>query len=586
MERPIPYRGEEAYIFVSYAHKDSRKVWPIIERLQEDGFRVWYDDGIDPGTEWDENIAAHVADCGYFIAFLSENYLASNNCKDELNFSRDQGKPQLLIYLEDVVLPQGMAMRLGRNQAIFYNRYKAEEEFFAKLYEAQDIGAFNSNQQVPVLQSASRVTKQTVQIAKGKKALWPAAVAVVLVAAAVAAAFLFRPREERSENPTEDMAQTVGQLQPVTNTVLADNEQLKVTALDTALDDHYYTLSLAVENKGQGDLYLTTDNFYLNGVACKVDWRGTLTTGEASLVELSWKRETMESYGITADRVTVIEGELSGRYLDNSGEIDVCSVAYYPYGEENAVYVTYTPGETDTVLVDTEEFLVVASGSRQTEEGTWIQDFVCVNRTDQNVLFETTQECLNNNRLLNGLFSLSQWVYAGRTVYCSAAYSAPLWQTTGYDAVLQYSGKLDIYNLYNRKDQERELYAFELYPQGEQAAQVLTVRQPQPEQILTDNAYVQVAYLGSREYNDSNADMFWFRNLTEEQLTVDFSLHYEYEQDSVGIPCPLDPGQEGMALIYRSVDVDRSGMPAQVHLHVNDLAEELTVTIRNPAKES
>ena len=66
MERPIPYRGEEAYIFVSYAHKDSYRVWPIVARLQLDGYRVWYDEGIDPGTEWDENIASHVKNCGYF----------------------------------------------------------------------------------------------------------------------------------------------------------------------------------------------------------------------------------------------------------------------------------------------------------------------------------------------------------------------------------------------------------------------------------------------------------------------------------------------------------------------------------------
>ena len=327
MERPICYQGQEGYIFVSYAHKDSKKVWPIITRLQRDGFRVWYDDGIDPGSEWDENIAAHVAGCGYFIAFLADNYLDSNNCKDELNFSRDQGKPQLLIYLEDVELPQGMAMRQGRNQAIFYERYDDKEEFFAKLYEAQDIGAFNGSNKAPELKTAPKLKAQTFQAAKGKKkAAWPAVVAVLLVAAAAAAAFLLRPQEKPEKLP-QDTAEATGQLQAVTNMVLADNDQVKVTALDTVLDDRYYTLSLAVENKGAGDLYLTTQNFYLDGVACEPDWRGNLTAGETSLVELSWNRETMASYGINPEKVTMVEGELTGRYLDNSGEMDVCAIA-------------------------------------------------------------------------------------------------------------------------------------------------------------------------------------------------------------------------------------------------------------------
>lgn len=141
MTRPMPYQGNQRYIFVSYAHKDSDLVWPIIRRMQQDGCRVWYDEGIDPGSEWDQNIASHVEGCGYFIAFLSQNYLDSENCKDELNYARDLGKDRLLVYLEDVTLPGGMAMRLNRLQAVFWNRYENKDEFYAKLYAAQGLAA-------------------------------------------------------------------------------------------------------------------------------------------------------------------------------------------------------------------------------------------------------------------------------------------------------------------------------------------------------------------------------------------------------------------------------------------------------------
>lgn len=156
MTRPMPYQGEQRYIFVSYAHKDSDLVWPIIRRMQQDGCRIWYDEGIDPGTEWDQNIASHVEGCGYFIAFLSPNYLDSENCKDELNYARDLGKDRLLVYLEDVTLPGGMAMRLNRLQAVFWNRYENKDEFYAKLYAAQGLGNQREQAAMPALDSPAK----------------------------------------------------------------------------------------------------------------------------------------------------------------------------------------------------------------------------------------------------------------------------------------------------------------------------------------------------------------------------------------------------------------------------------------------
>lgn len=131
-----PYTGDKGYIFISYSHKDTDRVFPIIEDLSENGYRVWFDEGIDPGTEWDENIAAHMKECAGILAFVSENYLNSDNCKDELNYARDLGKGRIIIYLEEVELPAGMAMRLNRIQAIHKYKYKKQEEFYDELRKA------------------------------------------------------------------------------------------------------------------------------------------------------------------------------------------------------------------------------------------------------------------------------------------------------------------------------------------------------------------------------------------------------------------------------------------------------------------
>ncbi len=137
MAKIKPYSGKEPYIFISYAHKNNDLVMPVIERLVADGYRVWYDEGIVPGSEWDEFIAAHLEGCGAMLAMMSPEYMASGNCRDELNFARDLDKPRLLIYLSPVDLPAGMRMRLGRLQAVFKYAYESEDDFYKKLYEAE-----------------------------------------------------------------------------------------------------------------------------------------------------------------------------------------------------------------------------------------------------------------------------------------------------------------------------------------------------------------------------------------------------------------------------------------------------------------
>ncbi len=136
------YNESSPFIFISYSHRNSEKVLKIVERLQEDGYRVWYDEGIDPGTEWDEFIAEKIENSSFFIAFMSQEYLDSKNCKDELNYARDLDKDRLLVYLSDVKLAGGMAMRLNRLQAIHEYAYSSFDSFIEKLESTPALEAF------------------------------------------------------------------------------------------------------------------------------------------------------------------------------------------------------------------------------------------------------------------------------------------------------------------------------------------------------------------------------------------------------------------------------------------------------------
>ena len=75
------YEGQEPFVFVSYAHKDTDKVMGVLTELDRRGYRIWYDDGIVPGSEWPENIAEHLTDSAMVLAFISQNSIDSPNCR-------------------------------------------------------------------------------------------------------------------------------------------------------------------------------------------------------------------------------------------------------------------------------------------------------------------------------------------------------------------------------------------------------------------------------------------------------------------------------------------------------------------------
>lgn len=134
-----PYEGKSEYIFVSYCHKDRARVFPVIEQLRRDGFRVWYDEGIDPGSEWPEIIANHLNSCSVCIAFVSENSLSSHNCRREINFALLKKKFFISVILEPVRMSPGMEMQLSSSQSIFRYALEGDGEFFEKLYSAKEL---------------------------------------------------------------------------------------------------------------------------------------------------------------------------------------------------------------------------------------------------------------------------------------------------------------------------------------------------------------------------------------------------------------------------------------------------------------
>ena len=127
--------GNNPYIFISYAHKDTSTVLPIIKSLGEAGFSVWYDEGIEAGTEWPEYVAEKLYHSTAVVAFISKSAIESQNCRREINYAISKRKDMLTVYLEDLELSPGMEMQLGTTQALFRNR-SSQSVFLENLKNA------------------------------------------------------------------------------------------------------------------------------------------------------------------------------------------------------------------------------------------------------------------------------------------------------------------------------------------------------------------------------------------------------------------------------------------------------------------
>ena len=128
---PYPaYEGDEAFTFVCYSHKDREVVYRELQRLREAGINVWYDEGISPGSEWEEEIAGAIRRCSHFLYFVSPQSVTSKHCLDELQYARSQDRPLVIVHIEPTTLPASLELAIGRLQALF--KYMLREREYAR----------------------------------------------------------------------------------------------------------------------------------------------------------------------------------------------------------------------------------------------------------------------------------------------------------------------------------------------------------------------------------------------------------------------------------------------------------------------
>lgn len=314
MRRPVAYQGEEQYIFISYSHKDADRVLPVIAQMQRDGFRVWYDEGITPGDEWDDNIADHLAKCAFFIPFLSQDYLDSENCKDELFFAYDLRKPAVMVYLESVKLPRRMEFRAGRSAELVAD---GKGRFLRKLYRTPEIT--DCHKSAPKLRRGIWLRRTA-----------SAVLALLLVLTAI--------QGIRQIDFVELQDQIEEYLHPkvLQESVLLRKDGLKVIARGISLAENGdLQVQFLMENTTDQVQWIYFDSIEINGVPFNAErfrlYPGALEEKVWTLTDAYLTHSGLAGLRSATD-VKVIEAVL--RFGEEEYETNV---RYYPYGEDHAL---------------------------------------------------------------------------------------------------------------------------------------------------------------------------------------------------------------------------------------------------------
>ena len=131
------YSGNKPYIFASYSHKNIKEVFWCIKKLAESRYRIWYDEGIEPGNEWPEEVGRALTGCQLFLVFMSPAAMDSRNVRNEINFASSENKSMMVVMLQPAGLSEGMQLQIGTVQTV--NKHEmTDTEFLDNMKKVLD----------------------------------------------------------------------------------------------------------------------------------------------------------------------------------------------------------------------------------------------------------------------------------------------------------------------------------------------------------------------------------------------------------------------------------------------------------------
>ncbi len=107
------YIGNEPYLFVSYSHRDTEKVYPILDALNDRKYRLWYDESCETGNDFRDELRQRIEGSEAVLLFVSEASMNSPFCGMEIIVARENGKRLYPIYLDNAAVPPAFQILLA-----------------------------------------------------------------------------------------------------------------------------------------------------------------------------------------------------------------------------------------------------------------------------------------------------------------------------------------------------------------------------------------------------------------------------------------------------------------------------------------
>ena len=130
-------QGDKPYIFLSYAHVDRKLADYVVDYLQGYNFNVWFDEGIRSGTPWEEVIADKISstNCWMMVFLATQNSLASEWCRNELKYAKDEGKKFINVVIGNLTFPKWFRLSYSIYQFLYEKNFPNLEAMLDKLVE-------------------------------------------------------------------------------------------------------------------------------------------------------------------------------------------------------------------------------------------------------------------------------------------------------------------------------------------------------------------------------------------------------------------------------------------------------------------
>ncbi len=141
------YDGDEPYLFVSYSHADTKEVADVLKIVDKEKFRFWYDDTMEIGEDFREELRARIENCHGVLLFVSPASMRSKYCGMEIISAYKYNKKIYPIYLEDDVdIPAPLKMILENLQHVKGIKNHTSEKYIYKLISGLPIETMRSLQ--------------------------------------------------------------------------------------------------------------------------------------------------------------------------------------------------------------------------------------------------------------------------------------------------------------------------------------------------------------------------------------------------------------------------------------------------------